>query len=157
MEIWATDLSIAALDIARANAEQNEVAGRIHFLHGDTFDPVSDRQGFFHGIISNPPYVRGNEFTWFSREVLCEPRMALDGGMDGLDLYRVIIPNGHLYLQEEGFLTLEMGADMGVNLCQWINGIREYSNVSVHQDYSGRDRVLVTRKITSSGKSLKKG
>ncbi len=152
--IWATDLSAAALEIARANAEQHGVDGRIHFLHGDTFTPVSEQQHFFHGIISNPPYVRRSELAKLFREVLREPRLALDGGTDGLELYRKIIPNSHLYLQDEGFMTLEIGADMGGELSQWFKDMGCYPEISVCKDYTGRDRVVVARKTASSGKPL---
>ena len=127
IEIWATDLSVAALEVARANAEHHNVCDRIHFLHGDIFDPVSERQCFFHGIISNPPYVRRGEFARLSREVLCEPRSALDGGTDGLDLYRRIISNGRHHLQDGGFMTLEIGADMGTHLSRQFKSSGGYS------------------------------
>ncbi len=142
LEIWATDLSPAALAIARGNAERHGVEKNILFFLGDTFEPVKNWQGSFHGIISNPPYVRLSEMETLPREVLREPRLALDGGSDGLDLYRRIIPQGHLYLVDEGFMALEMGLDMGQDLSRLFGSVGCYSEVSVHQDYSGRDRVI---------------
>lgn len=146
LEIWATDLSATALEIAQRNAERHGVGQKIHFAHGDAFDPVRDKPGFFHGIIANPPYVRIREIQGLSREVLREPRLALDGGSDGLDLYRRIIPHGHFYLRDQGFIALEMGSDMGKEVSLWFTGAGYYCEVSVHQDDTGRDRVVSARK-----------
>jgi len=142
LEIWATDLSPATLAIARRNAKRHGVEKKIQFFLGDTFEPVKKWQGSFHCIISNPPYVRWSAMETLAREVLREPRLALDGGADGLDLYRKIVPQGHLYLANEGFIALEMGSDMGQELSQLFRSIGCYSEVSVHQDYTGRDRLI---------------
>ena len=146
LEIWATDLSATALDIAQRNSERHGVGQKIQFVHGDAFDPVRDKPGFFHGIVANPPYVRIREMQGLSREVLREPRLALNGGSDGLDLYRRIIPHGHLYLRDQGFMALEMGSDMGKELSLWFTGVEYYSEISVHQDDTGRDRIISARK-----------
>ena len=146
LEIWATDFSVTALEIARGNAERHGERQNIHFVHGDAFDPVRDKPGFFHGIVANPPYVRIREMEGLSREVLREPRLALDGGSDGLDLYRRIIPLGNLYLRNQGFIALEMGSDMGKELSLLFTNVGRYSEVSVHQDDAGRDRIVSARK-----------
>ena len=157
VEIWATDLSQAALEIARSNSQHHGVNDRIHFVDGDIFKPVEGHLGFFHGIVSNPPYVSRREMENLSRDVRWEPMLALDGGYDGLHLYRRIIPRGHFYLKDGGFMALEMGPDMGEVLCTCFGSVGLYSDPSIRQDYAGRDRVISARKLTSPGKFDRKG
>jgi len=147
-EVWATDLSGEALEIARVNAARHGVEEKIHLLQGDLFEPLRSRRGWFHMILSNPPYVRRNEIQNLPPEVRdWEPRPALDGGVDGLDRYRRIIWEGHLYLANGGMIALEIGADMADEVCQLFSGVGCYSRGSVYRDYSGRDRVIVARKL----------
>ena len=147
-EIWATDLSSEALDIARANVARHGLKKAIHFLQGDLFEPVEGRQAFFHMVISNPPYVRRRELQNLPPEVRdWEPQLALDGGLDGLDLHRRIIQEGHLYLADGGFIALEIGPDMGDEVSRLFASVGCYSEGSVYQDYAGRDRVVVARKL----------
>lgn len=147
-EIWATDLSSRALDIAQANAVRHGVKEKVHFLQGDIFGPVEDQRAFFHMVVSNPPYVRQSELENLPPEIRdWEPRLALDGGLDGLDLYRRIIGEGHLYLADGGFVALEIGADIGEEVSRLFASIDCYSAAAVYQDYAGRDRVVVARKL----------
>ncbi|NIO08008.1 MAG: peptide chain release factor N(5)-glutamine methyltransferase, partial [Deltaproteobacteria bacterium] len=106
LEIWATDLSSAALEVARFNAQKHGIQEQIQFCRGDLFEPVARQKGFFHLIVSNPPYVNQQEMSDLSREVGWEPRLALDGGQDGLDFYRRIISQAHRYLVEGGVVTM---------------------------------------------------
>lgn len=148
VEIWATDLFPGALEIARANVARHGVNERTRFLQGDIFEPVEGWSGFFHMIVSNPPYVCRGEIQDLPPEVRdWEPRSAWDGGWDGLDLLRRIIQDGHLYLKEKGFMALEIGADMGEKVCRLIESVGCYSEGSVYQDLAGRDRLVVTRKL----------
>jgi release factor glutamine methyltransferase len=148
VEIWATDLSLAALTIARGNAARQGVRERIHFVHGQLFEPIVRLHGFFYGIVSNPPYVRRSELQSLPPEVRnWEPKLALDGGWDALDFHRQIAQQGHLYLKNEGFIALEIGFDMGMQVCQLFGNAGCYREVSIRQDYSYKDRVVFTRKI----------
>ena len=151
LEIWATDLSSKALDVARANAVRHGVGERIHFLEGDIFGPVRGQEAFFHLIVANPPYVRQGSVEGLPQEVReWEPRMALDGGWDGLDLYRRIIGEGCLYLQDGGFMALEIGSDMGGEVCRLFARQGSYSECTVHGDLSGRERVASVQKLLRS-------
>ncbi|MFQ5903450.1 MAG: peptide chain release factor N(5)-glutamine methyltransferase [Candidatus Binatia bacterium] len=148
LEVWATDLSSGALEIARANAAHHGVGEKVHFLQGDLFEPVDGRQGFFHLVVSNPPYVRRGEFQNLPPEIRdWEPRSALDGGVDGLDLYRRIIQEGHLYMVDGGLMALEIGADMGDEISRLFASVGFYSEGTLHRDCAGRDRVVVARKL----------
>ncbi len=147
VEIWATDLSSGALDLARANASRHGVEAAIRFLQGDLFEPVKERHGFFSMIIFNPPYVRRGEIPNLPPDVRdWEPRTALDGGLDGLDFYRRIVLEGDLYIAAGGVIVLEIGADMGVEVRDLFAGVGCYSDTTVIRDYAGRDRVVTARK-----------
>ncbi len=106
MEIWATDVSSSALEVAKSNAQEHGVRESIRLIHGELFEPLEGKMGYFDGIVSNPPYVNRREMENLSQEVQWEPRLALEAGPDGLDLYRRIIPHGHLYLKDHGFMAL---------------------------------------------------
>ena len=157
LEIWATDVSSSALEIAQSNSQQHGVKEGIRFIHGELFEPLEGKMGYFDGIVSNPPYVNRREMANLPQEVQWEPRLALEAGPDGLDPYRLIIPHGHLYLKDQGFLALEMGSDMGKVLRSLFGAVGGYSEASVHQDYAGKDRVISARKITNPGKLDRKG
>jgi len=105
--ITAVDLSPDALSLAQHNAEQNNA--QIEFLLGSFFQPVSGRR--FDLIVSNPPYITSADLADLQPEVRdFEPRLALDGGPDGLDAYRVLAAEAPLHLEPNGWLLLEIGA-----------------------------------------------
>lgn len=105
--VTAVDLSPDALSIARRNAEQH--GARIEFLLGSFFQPVNQRR--FDLIVSNPPYITTADLATLQSEVRdFEPRLALDGGTDGLDAYRVLAAEAPRYLEPNGWLLLEIGA-----------------------------------------------
>lgn len=151
-EIWATDISPAALEVARTNASRHGVAHKIHFCAGDLFEAVAyltGRWGFFQMIVSNPPYVRSEEFDRLPRDVRdFEPRIALDGGPDGLDFYRRIVRAGRLYLASSGLVLFEIGEDMADEVVRLFTDAGCFTPARVYRDYSGRDRVVSARKFT---------
>lgn len=150
-EIWATDLSAGALEVARHNARRHAVEERIHFLQGDLFDPVRHwGEGFFHLIVSNPPYIPRGGLEVLSTEVRnWEPRLALDGGEDGLDFYRRIFCDGHLFLVVGGYMGIEIGADRADEVLRLLELQGGYSPGTVYRDYGGRERVVVAQKFPS--------
>lgn len=149
VEVWATDLSPNALAVARANAKRHGVTERIRFDQGDIFEPIKDRRVFFHGVVSNPPYVRRSEMEDLPRDVRdWEPKMALDGGADGLDFHRRIIEQGHLYLMDGGFMVLEIAPDMGQEVSHLFESVGRYSKCSIHLDLAGRNRLVSARKLS---------
>ena len=115
-QLVATDLSAAALDLARANAERNGVAGRIRFLCGDLLAPVAEER--FDIVASNPPYVPCADCASLAVEVReYEPALALFAGGDGLDVIRRLIPEAFAALSSGGLLAFEFGCgqDAAVN------------------------------------------
>ncbi len=148
-EIWATDISPQALEIARENAGRNGAAENIRFVAGDLFAPVDERRSFFDLIVSNPPYIRTGEMDSLPRDVRdFEPRAALDGGPDGLDFYRRIINDAPRHLAAGAFVLLEIGADMGEAVARLFAEGGVYGPARLYRDLAGNDRVAVTRKPT---------
>ena len=104
------DVSPAALRVARQNAAQQKLAGRVHCLLGDVRQSVPEFWGKFSLITANPPYVTWAEMAQLDPSVRdYEPHLALDGGADGLDLYRMILRNFTAALQPGGYICLEFG------------------------------------------------
>jgi release factor glutamine methyltransferase len=153
VEIWATDLSASALEIAEANAMLHSVREKIHFLQGDLFEPLDGLEAFFDMIVSNPPYVRSDDIRDLPPEVRdWEPGLALDGGLDGLDFYRHIIRQGHIYLKGKGFMAFEIGSDIGEEVSALFARGGCYSEASLYQDCSGKDRVTVARRLATASR-----
>lgn len=142
---WATDISAQAIDLAMENASKHGIQDRICFLCGDLFEPVKGEEKSFDMIVCNPPYIPTNQINKLQPEIKdFEPRLAVDGGKDGLSFYRRLIPEGVSFLKSSGSLIMEIGEDQakpGQDIMQnW--GYRE---TTVFKDYSGLDRVLVGR------------
>ena len=106
-EFDATDISPAACEIARANADRQGLAERITVFEGDLFDAVPDGKTY-DMIVSNPPYVTTGEIPTLSPEVRNEPALALDGGPDGLDIIRRILEGAHRHLNPGGAILIEL-------------------------------------------------
>jgi len=139
--IIATDISANALKVARINAERNGVAGRIIFVQGNLFTPFA-KDLKFDFIVSNPPYIPSGQIDRLSPEVSkWEPRIALDGGEDGLCFYRKIIGEAFNCLCDDGFIMLEIGGDQAEGIKEIVRTHKEYSEVKINRDYSGKDRV----------------
>lgn len=140
--VTAVDVSEAALAVARRNAERHGVSGRIEFLKSslfDTFTPAGGR--YFDIIVSNPPYVSTRVIPTLEPELKFEPRIALDGGEDGLDVVRPLIAGAVEFLRGDGGLFLEIGFDQAVRVSDLMSAAG-FTNVVVKQDLEGHDRVL---------------
>jgi len=143
-KIFATDISPAALKVARMNAAESSVAAKIRFLEGDLFGALAGTGAEFHLIISNPPYIRRGDMAGLPPEVgRWEPRSALDGGIDGLDFYRRLAAESFAYLRPGGAVIVEIGADMAVSVKALF--CKAGAKVEIYPDYSGADRVIMAR------------
>jgi release factor glutamine methyltransferase len=135
----ATDISDAALAIARRNAAKHCTS--IEFLPGSLFDPVVGRR--FDLIVSNPPYICTAEIGSLDQEVRdYDPHTALDGGGDGLDIYRSIIPTSVEYLNPGGWLLVEIGIGQTADVIQMFRQIGRYLKPVVALDPGGIERVV---------------
>jgi release factor glutamine methyltransferase len=148
-EIWATDISPAALTIAKENAQRHGVADRIHFLHGDLFTPLADQQLSFDLIVANPPYIAHNDIPLLQPEVRkWEPRSALDGGSDGLDFYRRLLNQSSDYLRPDGYLVMEIGHGQRTDILRLAQQQPDFIMSLCLRDYEGRERIVWTQKQT---------
>lgn len=134
----ASDLSAAALCVAKKNAGRNGVSPV--FVQGDLFEPV---KGTFDLIVSNPPYIPTAEIEKLMPEVReHEPLLALDGKEDGLVFYKRIIEEGYPYLKPGGFLMFEIGCDQGKEVSARMEQAG-YQDVKIVKDLAGLDRVVI--------------
>jgi release factor glutamine methyltransferase len=148
-QIWAVDASTAALNVAVVNARRHGVADRIQFLHGDLFEPIADLGQSFDLIVSNPPYVSSQGIPKLPRDIRdWEPKIALDGGPDGLDCYRRIVDRAHKYLAPEGRVLLEIGEDQSKAVAELFARVAGFEAATIYQDYAGKDRVIAASKMT---------
>jgi len=140
--IFATDLSKSALDLAQKNAITHHVSNRIRFVREDLFSNKQGLRGWADLMVSNPPYIPTKELDRLEPEVLKEPRMALDGGKDGLDAIRAIIQMAPKMLKPGGVLAMEIGAKQGSAVTKLFAaaGLR---GVHIKKDAQGHDRFAI--------------
>jgi release factor glutamine methyltransferase len=144
--ITATDLSPKALSVAEENAAQNGVRGQIRFLQGDLFQPVPKGETF-DLVVSNPPYIPREQLSSLMPEIRdYEPRMALDGGKDGLDFFRRALPAVAEYLHSGGWLLAEMGAGQDRQVLEMAAKNPGLDSFGFAKDLSGINRVFKARK-----------
>ena len=133
------DRSAEALQVAVANAERLGLADRARFIRGDWMDAIGAR---FDLVLSNPPYIPTGDIAELMPEVAChEPRLALDGGTDGLDAYRRIIPALAAILAEGGVAVLEIGIDQAAAVAEL--GFGAGLRVDVRPDLGGIPRAVI--------------
>ena len=139
-QVHAADISAAALSLARENAARN--AADIAFHFGDLWNAVGELR--FDLILSNPPYIPTKDCQTLQPEVQKEPRLALDGGADGLDFYRRIAGEATRHLLPGGLLAVEVGDEQAGAVRQLFESAG-LSGVSVHQDLYGLSRMVSAR------------
>lgn len=148
--IVAVDISAGALAVARKNAELHGVADRIEFLEGDLWSPVRELQPprRFHVLVSNPPYIPTGEIADLMPSVRDhEPRLALDGGADGLDIHRRILEGVGEFVHAGGVLATEIAYNEGESAKALYESAAEVEGVRVVRDAAGQPRcVMATRK-----------
>ena len=143
IQITALDISRKALDVAIANAKNNHVQEKITFVESNLFQDLAQEK--YDIIVSNPPYIRSEEIEKLDEEVKREPKVALDGGKDGLEFYRKIIDQGYQYLKYGGYICLEIGYDQKEEVLQIIKDKKQYTETYCKKDLYDNDRVIVTR------------
>jgi release factor glutamine methyltransferase len=140
MRLIATDISADALALAHENARRHKVSSRIQFLRGDLLAPVTVR---VDGVIANLPYVTTAEWQNLPRHIRQhEPRIALDGGQDGLDLVRRLFAQAPQRVKPDGWLLLEIGATQGQAVSALARQAFPLAAVNLHRDYAGLTRVV---------------
>lgn len=147
-QVCGIDISEIALGYARRNADSNGI-NNITFLQGNLFEPftklltLNSKLFSFDLIISNPPYIRSDDIKNLQTEIKdWEPLNALDGGTDGLDFYRAIIPTARGFLKNSGILMIEIGIDCADAVKKMFEGAG-YSGIELIKDYAGIERIVV--------------
>lgn len=144
--VFATDVSDKALKLAERNAVGHHVHNRIRFVREDLFGDKQGLRGWADLLVSNPPYIPTRDLDGLQPEVLCEPRLALDGGKDGLDAIRAIAAAAPKLLGPGGFLALEIESRQGQAVAGLLRAAG-FSGTTIKKDASGRDRFAFARKM----------
>ena len=144
--IFATEISPAALLLARENAQANGVSSRIYFLSGDLLLPLRDLEipGGLDAVVSNPPYIPTGDLPDLPQEVKHEDRRALDGGEDGTRFHRRLAAESREFLRPGGLLAMEVGDGQAERVAEILEGYG-WEKVETLEDLSGTERVVLAR------------
>lgn len=137
VNVLSSDISSNALEIAKKNANLQNV--KIDFIKSDLFENIDEK---FDVIVSNPPYIKTDKINELSKEVKNEPRLALDGGQDGLDFYRKIIKESTNFFRKTGYLALEIGYDQKEAVENLFKNFK-YKEIKIFKDLSDIERVII--------------
>jgi len=143
--VHALDISAEALEVAKRNAAQNQVADRIHFWHGNGFEGLPGGLRF-HLLIGNPPYIPSAEIDRLQPEVRdYDPRGALDGGVDGLAHYQRLAVKGAAWLEQGGRLMLELGDHQAAPVRALFEA-QKWIVERIAEDYTHHPRMMIACK-----------
>lgn len=143
--VTLADISRDALAVAKKNIVRHKMSGRVSCVSADALKPAHPFLGRFDLIVSNPPYITGEEMQQLPRSVdAFEPHLALYGGDDGLDFYRSIAENFRPALKPGGYLCFEFGMGQGDDVCRILeeNG---YTILERSRDYNERERAVLAQ------------
>ena len=140
--IYAVDISKNALEIAKKNAINNDTTN-ITFINSDMFNNL-DENIKFDIIVSNPPYIETDTIKTLEKQVQKEPKIALDGGEDGLNFYRNILQNTDKFLKKDGIVCMEIGYNQAEAVTNLFKA--KFKTVYCKKDLSENDRVIVAKK-----------
>ena len=156
VQLTLSDISEDALCVARKNAEALGVIDNVKIIKSDMFEAIDEWVGEVNGeeisredfdlIVSNPPYIRSDVIETLDTEVRDhEPMLALDGGADGLNIYRRIIEEAPDHLKAGGVLMMEIGADQTEDVAGLIEKTGQYVETQIKKDLAGLDRLVITK------------
>lgn len=144
--VYAIDRSDEALEVASRNAIKHCVSDRVFLYHGDLLQPLKGclAAGRVDLIAANLPYIAESDLPGLPGEVrMFEPHLALNGGEDGLEQYRRLIPEAEAFLKKDGFLLIEIGCEQGRAAAALFDS--QVWEAKVLQDLAGLDRLVVAR------------
>ncbi|MFQ4146833.1 peptide chain release factor N(5)-glutamine methyltransferase [Chlorogloeopsis sp. ULAP02] len=146
--IHAIDCSGEVLSLAQQNAQNYGFGDRIHFYHGCWWEPLESLKGQFSGMVSNPPYIPTTILPELQPEVMNhEPKLALDGGADGLACIRHLIETSSTYLRPGGVWLVEMMAGQADTVREMLQNHGSYSDIEIHSDLAGIERFALAKKL----------
>ena len=145
-EVWLTDLSADALEVARANlAGSGLINSDVRIVQGSWFAALpSELKNRFDLIVSNPPYIGVYDPSIEASVRNYEPHLALFAGSDGLDAYREIISQAADWLVTDGWLVLEIGHQQGDSVRDLL-AQNNFKQIEIRQDLAGRDRIAIAK------------
>lgn len=152
LEVYAVDSQEDALSLASRNAEKHDVSDRVTFMQGSLTEPLEqtlEGEAGLDLLASNPPYIPSDEIDELEPEVSdYEPRVALDGGPDGLDVIRELVPGAARVLRPGGWMALEMGEDQADEVRDIVGNEEAFDTeqMDVATDAGGHRRVIAVRK-----------
>lgn len=149
--VTATDISREALSAAYENSGRYVLNRKINFIQSDLFSSPILKGRRFSICVFNPPYISTCDIENLQPEIRYEPRGALDGGSDGLVFYRRLSKEAHKFIDQDGFLLLEMGAGQSRNIRNIFAGRGVWKCVEVVKDYLNIERVVVFQKAGENG------
>ena len=136
------EISTDALSVAKENGERFNLNDRVQLLESDMFSALVGNAEKFDLIVSNPPYIRTGDAKLLSQDVLNEPHIALFGGEDGLEFYRILAKACGTYLKSQGRIAFEIGYDQAEAVKALLEETGQYSNIECIADLGGNDRVV---------------
>ena len=142
LNVYASDISREALEVAILNAQNNQAD--IRFFEGSMLKPLIENNIKLDILVSNPPYIRNDEVVEHSVRDY-EPNVALFGGDDGLKFYRMIFEDAHKVLKERSMMFFEMGYDQKENLTALAREFFPSADINVYKDINNKDRMLVIK------------
>lgn len=148
--VYSVDISKKALTVAKKNCKKFNLEDKVKFLNGDLLNPIEDLKLYnkFDIIVSNPPYIPSEDIDKLQVEVSTyEPRLALDGGLDGLDYYKKLILESPKFLINGGLLAFEMGYNQGGDIVNLMKKDGRFKNMEIIKDLAGHDRIVIGVKI----------
>ena len=143
-QIYLSDVSDKALKVAEKNIIKQQVEDRVQLIHSNMFENINEKE--FDIIVSNPPYIETETINKLDKNVLNEPHLALDGGEDGVDFYRIIIKQAKNYLKKGGYLALEIGYNQRKSVCDLLKQEEVYEEICCKKDLGGNDRVVIAQR-----------
>ena len=141
-EITAVDISEAALEVDKRNAQTLAPDKKINFLKSDLFENLNKTKKF-DLILSNPPYITEEEYIVVPPEVKADPKIAITSGSDGLDIIRVILKEAPDYLAENGRIMFEIGHKQSKKISKLIESDSRYDSISILKDLNDIDRIVI--------------
>jgi len=157
--VYASDISVEAVALAKRNAEKNDVEERVVVLRGDLFEPFVEAGAPKANVIAcNPPYIAEEDWDSLPEEVRrFEPREALFGGKGGLDFLRRITESAESFLKSGGFLFLEIGAGQKEAVVGFLRERQKYIDITSRKDYNAIERVVSARLSPSAERGIEHG
>lgn len=140
--ITMSDISMEALQIAKKNSEKHISLSKVEFIESNMFENITNKYDF---IVSNPPYIQRSVIETLSKNVQKEPLIALDGGEDGLSFYKILANEAYKFLNNEGYLCMEIGYNQKEKVIEILKSTEKYKEIYSKKDLCDNDRIVIAK------------